>query len=56
MTVLHCSAGSYSVGPHFCGELTDAGNLGRVIAAELGGSGCGALGDRPSAARPGPTA
>ncbi len=44
MTVLQSYAGPCFVGPHFCGELTDAGNLGRAVAAELEGSGCRALG------------
>lgn len=38
------------------GELTDADELGRQIAAELLNLAVGALGERPSAARPGPTA
>jgi hydroxymethylbilane synthase len=55
------SAGPYSFGedsvaPHSFGELTDAENLGRTVAAELLDLLGGALDGRPSAARPGPTA
>ena len=45
-----------SVELHCIGELTDAENLGRQVAAELLDLVTGALDGRPSAAQPGPTA
>lgn len=46
----------YLSAPFLTGVLTDAENLGRQVAAELLDLAGGALGGRPSAARPGPTA
>jgi hydroxymethylbilane synthase len=50
------SGASLTCGPQSFGKLTDAENLGRQVAAELLDLAGGALGGRPSAARPGPTA
>ncbi|MGH3767355.1 MAG: hydroxymethylbilane synthase [Pseudonocardiaceae bacterium] len=50
------SSAEDSVAPHSDGELTDAENLGRQVAAELLDLVSGALDGRPSAARPSPTA
>jgi hypothetical protein len=46
--------GSYFTVPYSAGELTDAEQLSRQVAAELLSLGAGALGAEPSAARPGP--
>jgi hydroxymethylbilane synthase len=45
---------SSATAPYVAGELTDAENLGRQVAAELLDLAGGALGGRPSAARSGP--
>jgi hypothetical protein len=56
MTGLDSFARSHSIGPHFCGELTDAENSGRPGRLSWEDLAAGALGGRPSAARPDPTA
>jgi hypothetical protein len=47
------SAAPYFVAPYFSGELTDAEQLGRHVAAELLDLGAGALGADPALRGPG---